>query len=318
MATFTTRFLNVTSARIRGSFALEDLARHLNRSRPDHGLLEGGWASIDDEHSNLGILNAAPPVSEVQVLPAEGDFPERLLARYYYFAERKGLREARPDASEAELHELAAIDVLISPHRSGDFLLLVSTRDVAAARRHPLKKLELVLEALDVEAKIDLEQSPLRLPGSDTYLWLMVKARDSRNIDSNIEIRDIEAVHGQDSAYRVTVLNNSVSFDRPGFLIAVAEGDELGPAKLTLYDASSNARITFNVWPSGAFSVVTGATYYPDIMDTATWRLQAVCDVSYRLIPTVVAAYEQDSTWRSEVRAREIRAAAEALVARYS
>ncbi|MFF7684126.1 hypothetical protein ACFZA2_15365 [Microbacterium sp. NPDC007973] len=308
----------MTSARISGEFSLEDLANHLDRNRPDHGLLEGGWAGVNDDQSNLGVLNAAPPTSNVQILAAEGEFPERLLARYYYWSERKGLREARPDASDAELHELAAIDILVSPHAAGQFLLLVSTLDVAAARRHPLKKLELVMQALDVEAKIDLQQSPLRLPGGDTFLWLLVKARDSRMIDANIEIRDIEAVHGQDSVQRVTVLNNSVSFDRPSFLIAVAEGDELGPAKLTLYDGAANVRISFRVWPSGAFSVVTGSTYYPDIMDTATWRLQAVYDISYRFIPILVATYVSDQEWRTEIRAREIRAAAEALVARYS
>lgn len=315
--------------RIHGKFTLDELAERMNRNRPDQLLLEGGWAGVHDAQSNLGVLNAAPPISDVEIhsetpitsVDQNEDtayIPERLLGRFYFFVERKGLREARPDASDHELHEVAAIDVAISKISENESLLLVSTRNLSDARKYPLKKLLLMLQSIDGNARIETENSPIALPSPDLYLWLMVKARDTQSIDSRTEIRSIEAVHGQDSAYRVTVLNDVVSFDRPGFLIAVAEGDELGPAKVTLYDSVDNVKICFTLWQSGMFSVITGSTYYPDEVDNATWRLRAVFDLAYHLIPRMIEAHRVDQNWNKVVRPKEIREAAEALVKRYS
>lgn len=194
----------------------------------------------------------------------------------------------------------------------------MSTRNLSLVRKHPLSSLELILDSLDPNFKIKKDESPVALPSHDLYLWLMVRARDSARIDNEISIRSIEAVHGQDRAYRVTVLSDSVDFDRPGFLIAVVEGDQLGPAKVTFVDEPRSVRITTNLWEAGDFAVITGETYYPEEPVAARWRLKAVFDMVYRIIPRIVRAYNLDQAWRTEVRSKEIRDAAESLVKRYS
>lgn len=328
MPTFTTSLLNVSPMRLWGEFSLEDMAEQLNRKKPNHALLEGGWASINDQGSNIRVLNAAPPESDVEIFPEESVldssgnkqvlFPKRLVARYYYFIERKGLLEAKPAASDLELHEVAAIDISISRIDNKSCLLLVSVGGHQEAKKHPLKKLLLSAIALDAKARIETESSPIELPSADLYLWLLVRARDNPALDPTTEIRSIEAVHGQDHAYRKTLLNDDVSFDRPGFLIAVAEGDELGPAKLTLTDSAGNSRICFQLWRSGRFNVITSSTHYADEVDTAVWRLRSVFDLAYRFIPLMVKTHQLDSNWHNNVRADEIRQAAEILVQRYS
>ncbi|RYF44863.1 MAG: hypothetical protein EOO27_42505, partial [Comamonadaceae bacterium] len=71
---------------------------------------------MDDTASNLGRRNFAPPVSDPQILPAEGDYPRRLAARFYYFTSSKRLKAEFPD-SDREQHVLAAFDLFahISP-----------------------------------------------------------------------------------------------------------------------------------------------------------------------------------------------------------
>jgi hypothetical protein len=328
MPTFTTSQLHVSSMRLWGEFTLQELAEQLNRKKPSHALLEGGWASLNDEGSNIKVLNAAPPESDVEILPevsssdTDGSttvlYPERLVARYYYFTERKGLAEANPASSNLELHEVTAIDICISRINSKECLLLASTSNTGEAKKHPLNKLLLSAQSLDSKARIEVDSSPIGLPSADLYLWLLVRARDNPALDSSTEIRSIEAVHGQDHAYRKTVLNDDVSFDRPGFLIAVAEGDELGPAKLTLVDSAGNSRVCFQLWQSGRFHVITSATHYADEVETAVWRLKSVFDLTYRFIPLMIQAHEVDSAWHKTVRTEEIRQAAELLAERYS
>lgn len=318
--------MNVASFRIDGEFELETLVERLKISKPNHSMLEGGWASINDEGSNINVVNAAPPDSDPEILSSseisddavDELYPQTLVARYYFFKERPGLREVRPEASDQELHEVDAIDIAISRAKTSGWLLLVSTRNLSLVRKHPLRSLELILGSLDPNFQIRKDDSPVALPSHDLYLWLMVRARDSARIDNELSIRSIEAVHGQDSAYRVTVLSDSVDFDRPGFLIAVVEGDQLGPAKVTFVDEARNVRITTNLYETGDFAILTGDTYYPEEPVAAKWRLKAVFDMVYRIIPRIVAAYNLDEYWRTEIRSKEIREAAELLVRRYS
>ncbi|WP_146086907.1 MULTISPECIES: hypothetical protein [unclassified Rathayibacter] len=317
MPTFTSKRLNVLPASAIARTDLATLLRAMSAQPPSHSSLRGGWASTVDLQSNLGVLNAAPPPSVPEIVPATAQYPERLLARYYYFVENAKAREARPTASAQEISVLQAIDVLISAEGPNKFLVLFSSRTMAELAPKIFKSLrQLFLEA-DEDALLTTRTSSLDFDQPDLFLWLARRARDNPSLDGDTELRMIEAMSGQDHSSRLTVISNGVDFDRPAFLTAVAEVEQLGPAKIAMVDTRLDARLHLELWPNGSFSVITSKTHYRNIVDSRTERLQSVFDLAYTIIPKVVSIYRGDEEWQRSGRSQEILAAARALIERY-
>jgi hypothetical protein len=122
---------------------------------------------------------------------------------------------------------------------------------------------------------------------------------------------------GTDSSKRLTALTKGVDFDRPAFLVAVAEVDQLGPARLKLIDKPLKARFMFDLSANGSFKLITSQSGYRGLPKDDKMRWDAVHDLAFNLIPKLNAVYRADRTWSASKRDAEIRSAVDALIARY-
>ncbi|MCS3442202.1 hypothetical protein [Microbacterium phyllosphaerae] len=316
MTTFTNSRSSAIMVSILGDLTLEDLRAELTRRKPDHAQLEGGWASIDDTASNIGRRNVAPPESDPEILPAAGEYPRRLAARYYFFTSNKRLKRDFPD-SEQEHHVVDAFDVLIHIDSEDRMVALLSSRTATAAGRL-MKALREAVAELDESGRVEVDGGELGFT-PDLFFWLIVRSRDNRQIDGRTAIDAVLAVNGQDNVRRTTLLSDGVDFSRPALLVAVAEIEQLGPVRVALADTQLNAKVTADVWSGGVFSVRKGDTHYTDEVDSPELRFESIQDFAYHLLPKLIRAYYADAEddWNDARRSAEIEAAAQSIIDRY-
>lgn len=320
MPIFVSSHVGVRPADLLTSLTLVQIGQALVKSRPHHPSLTAGWGGPwDGDGSNLGMWNAAPPVSDPTILPADDLLPERLHARYYYFESPKWLRDSRPDGTELEQHTLQAIDVLVSrvPGSATKFLCLFSTHDSAKVGAGAYKSMQAQLLGDDARSMMQISSSDINLEEPDIFLWLLTRLRDAPVLASSITLARIDSISGQDSGSRLTELTKGVSFDRPAFLTAVADVDRLGPARIKIIDSHLKARWVFDLWVDGSFKLVTGLVRYRSGPTEDEKRWLAVHHLAYRVIPALKKAYIGDEEWDDSGRSKEVERAVQALISRY-
>ncbi|WP_157749833.1 hypothetical protein [Microbacterium sp. TPU 3598] len=314
MSTFSNSRSSAIAVTLKGDFSLDQLREVFAQNPPDHDTLTGGWASTDDTASNINARNVAPPRSEPEILPADGAYPSRLAARYYFFKSNKQLRESFPNSPQ-EHHYIAAFDVLISATGAGDHMALLSSRSAVAAGKL-IKALREVMLSIDPNAKIIFDGSQIAF-SADLFFWLIVRSRNEPVLDGHLTIDAVLRVNGQDNANRATTLSDGVDFNRPALLVAVAEIDQLGPVRVVLRASDLEAKVTVDVWSGGVFSVLKGETHYTDEIDSPELRVTSIEDFAYDLLPRIIRAYATDDAWDDSRREEEILAAAQTIVDRY-
>ncbi|QCR39668.1 hypothetical protein C1N74_03985 [Microbacterium sp. SGAir0570] len=319
MPTFTSSQVGVYPARLITTTSLREISDALVQNRPVHATLEPGWGgpALGTDVA-LGYRNVPAPVSDPILLPAENGYPERLHARYYFFKPDSTLRRQFSDRDPAEWHTLEAIDLLISrvPGSSSEYLCLISARQSTLAAR-PWMSLLNCVGSVDDRLTGAFETSVVSLEDADVFLWLLTRVRDQPTLDSATSVTKVDRIYGRDNAKRLTSLSQGVDFDRPAFLVAVAEKDRLGPARIKLADVAIDARFELDLSSNGAFRVLQDGTHYRDsVGDETRWR--AVHDLAYKLIPKIRAAYLADHEWFESKRESEIRKSVTALLQRYT
>ncbi len=315
MTIFSASRSSAIAATIFGDVSLEQLRGALIARKPSHAELEGGWASADDAQTNINIRNVAPPASDPEILPAAGTYPRRLSARYYYFRSNRQLRNAFPDGTPQEQHVIGAFDMLAWENGAGGLALLLSSRSAAAAGKL-IKALRDAVDSVDETAHVEIDGGPLAF-SPDLFFWLVVRARDDRNLGGGTWLDAVLAVNGHDNSNRATLLSDGVDFNRPALLVSVAEIEQLGPIRISLRDQTLNARVSADVWATGVFSVRKGQTVYSDQVDSPELRLQSIQDFAFTLLPKLVVEYAADADWGDSKRQAEILSAAAAIIERY-
>jgi len=315
--TFTSSRYTVSAATISANTSLTALRNAMLQVRPDHAQLTGGWASIEDAGSNLRVPNAAPPVSDPELWDDEGDYPERLVARFYFFRRDAQLVKALPQGSEQEHHYLDAVDVIVSAvtDHTKTFQVLFASGNGSILNGF-VRALRALVAGIDEKGTVRHDGAAIGF-NPDLFLWLLVRARDDKQIDPSTEIQDVLATSARDNTRRSTMLSDGVDFDRPSFLVAVAEIDQLGPVRVVLRDEELKAKVTTDVFAGGKFSVRKRETHYQDVVGDPETRLASLQDFAYVLLPKVITAYNADTSWPSVRRSAEIRAAAQSLIVRY-
>ena len=297
-----------------GDVTLNSLRDALIGKKPDHTHLTGGWASVDDTATNIGVRNVAPPLSDPDILPETGAYPRRLAARFYFFRTNKQLRASFPD-SEQEHHYVDAFDMYVNESPAGHLVALLSSRTANAAGRL-IKALREAVTEIDESGRVEIDGGDLAF-SADLFFWLIVRSRDNRQLDGDTSVDAVLAVNGQDSVSRTTLLSDGVDFSRPALLVAVAEIEQLGPLRVALRDSALSAKVTADIWSSGVFSVLKGETHYSDTVDSPELRLQSVQDFAYELLPKLILTYATDASWDDDRRESEIHDAARVIVERY-
>ncbi len=263
MPTFTSSRYTISAATITADLTLDTLRDAMLQHRPDHAALSAAVG----EHRGCRVKPARAKCRASRVgselLDDEGDYPRRLVARYYYFRKDPQLMRAYPDAAEQQHHYLDAVDVLISalPDRPKVFQVLFASGN-GAMLRGLVRALRSAVLSLDESGSVRHDGASIAF-NPDLFLWLLVRARDDRQITPSTEISDVLSATARDSTRRNTLLSDGVDFDRPALLVAVAEIDHLGLARVSLRDEELNATVTADVWASGKFSIIKTETHYP-------------------------------------------------------
>lgn len=282
--------------------------------------LEGGWASMENHQSNLGAPGGAPPISEPIIRAADGELPEMLMARFYYWAAPPpGIRD-HPDYDANATRRLAAIDAIITEVDSNHIGILLSSRSrqLLNQRGGAVASLQGILQKSDNSIKIDRHKSHLALRDTDIFLWLTVQRRDRPQIAPELRLDTVSGISGRDASSRTADLRAGVDFDRPNFLTAVAEADTLGPIDLSFVHHLDQENRSFQarVFVDGGFQIRKSELHFPSIVDGEDLMLEAALVLAYHLIPRINTLYMADLGW-ADRRMEVIEHAMEDLSQRY-
>ncbi len=297
--------------------SLAEIRDAIASAPPSLARLAPGWSGPVQD-SRLGMRNTQPPVAQPVILAATAEYPERLHARFYYFDFPAIFQDVYSQGSEQERSQIAAIDVWITADaaRSSAYTMIWSTRNTPEADK-PFKSLLALIRAVDPVATASLNGGPFYFNEPDVFLWLLVRARENPALDAGVELVRIDAVSGTDHSARVTSLSRGVDFNRPAFLVAVAEAEQLGPVWVRFKVAAEKSRMGYQSRSDGSVAPVAIATHYHKVVDSGETHERAIADYYFRLLPLVLKLYSEDVQWKSVTRAAEIRAAAVALIERY-
>lgn len=321
MPTMSQDAVKVLPMHSRSAMTLEELREEMSKCPPSLDGLRGGWASMNNFQSNLGLVGVAPPNSTPVIEPATDVLPEMLRARFYYWAAPPAGMSNQPSFDPNASRRLTAIDVVITRIDKDHIGILLSTRTGQALYKRfgVVASLQRMLQGMDATIKIDRNRSHMALQDSDIFLWLTVQRRDKPQIDSDLRLDMVSGISGRDASSRTAVLRAGVDFDRPNFLTAVAEADTLGPIDLSFvqYVGEENRSFEVKVHIDGGFEIRKNEVHFPSILDGEDLMLEATLLLAYSLIPRFNALYIADSTNWKDQRLKVIESAINDLEQRY-
>lgn len=301
------------------TLTLEEIAEALTKEPPKHASLTPGWTGPTSGASGLGLANVAPPKADMVILEAGEGYPRRLHARYYFFKVDSTLKSEHGTKDQKIIHKLDALDLFVSETGDGSnkkLCLFSSANDDTMAPAY--KSLDELVRSEDTAAQSTFDSSPLTFGDPDVFLWLLTRRRDDAKFDDLVSLMKIDRISGQDAHRRLTALSKGVDFDRPSFLVAVADVETLGPARLRVRDLGADSRLYFDLKVNGAFAVISSQTTYRNMLDSDRVRLTAVQDLAYRILPLIRETYLKDQEWRDTGRDAEFLKAAKALIDLYT
>lgn len=312
--------VNVTPVVCRTDMTLAEIRDALAARPPVLDGYHGGWASTNNDKSNMTVVNGVPPRSEPELLGADGSYPEMIRARYYYWTP-VSTAVTSIAATDTEYRVLHGLDVLISSADAGRVSILVSTRNTQLLRRRDgaVRALEQLFRADDDTIRADFKASWFALEDADIFLWLAVKTAEDKQLDVEIKLDLLTGTSSTEASGRTADLRAGVDFDRPNFLTAVAEADTLGPIELSFVRVNAEGRSSFKLrlHADGGFEIHKSGVSYPHFAGNEDMMLRASYELAFVLIPRINALYKADKSWPAK-RTQVISAAMRELSERYT
>jgi hypothetical protein len=309
MPTLTQESVGVLPMLSRTASTLTEIRDAMITTPPNHQALTGGWASMKNKASNLGIPGGNPPASDPVIVPAAGSIPETLRARFYFWAPPPTGAAEMPGYDPHTFRRLQALDVLIHAVDDDHIGIVVSSRSrtILGRRDGAIAALQKILRAKDATIRIDRNASPLALADADIFLWLTVQRRDQPQLDPDLHLDLVSGMRSVDTASRTADLRVDVGFDRPNFLTAVAELDQLGPIEISFVETVGTERQSFvvEVFLDGGFTIRRNNLHFTAVVDAEQMMLDAALGLTYGLIPRINRLYKANKQhW--DVRRREV------------
>ena len=333
MPTFASTQVSVTPQTLLTSATLDEINRALIAAKPGPNQ-QPGWGSPDDSDSMLGIPSSTPPASSPTILPADGDFPERIFARFYFWRADNRAFPVVASIVPAPIvldDVLDAVDVFISGS-PGNYLVLWSTSDGKLASvdpRNPGRAYRALLaaaKALDNKTTL-IANSILTAASTDVFLWLTNQMDLKIPVSGTIHVHGVEGISADEGVLKTRrrgsrsgLLRGEVDFQRTSFMSAIAERLPLGPATITLNETVAKGRIQrigVKLHADGMFSLAIGKSTFREVLSHYEQRIRAVHLLAYRYIPLIHATYSADATWRDDTRDRLVARFQLALATRY-
>lgn len=301
---------------------LDEIRLAMIKKPPNFDELTGGWASMNNHQSNIGLAGYAPPSSEPVLESADDVLPASLMARFYFWTPAPPGFTSIPNLNPKSARRLAALDVVITQEDANHIGILLSSRNRQQLNRRDgaVASLQSILKASDETIKIDRTASHLTLLDADIFLWLTVKRRDQPQISPDLRLDTVSGISGRDASSRTADLRSGVDFDRPNFLTAVAEADTLGPIDVSFVQnlGSENRSFRANVYIDGGFSIRKSELHFPNIIDGEDLMLKASLLLAYSIIPRINTLYKADGAKWTVRRLEVIESAMNELRVRYA
>lgn len=326
MSTVSSGRVNVTPMRAATAATLEQIRDVLSQQPPDPSLLTPGWAIFDPAaDAALRGYGAVPSnLADPAIIDADGTFPRRLAARYYFWVydgnRDKLLTKLGMSATNLDTHYLDAVDFFLSADASipGSYLVLGSSR-YQGELLPGVASLRDAMTSVDGNSDFTVSnRSSLNVGGKDFFLWLVERREHGAVVDPTITIAATTAIDTRDSRSRVNLLKDEIDEARGNFLTAVVDGDDLGPLRFMIRNPAIPAKITLTLWADGSFSVLTSDTHYSAKAKIKNENIEAVNDLAYRHLPKLIALYKADTDWDTVRRAAYRKRAKKTLRERYS
>lgn len=296
MPNLSKRFLRGCPMRMTTTATLQQVQAALS-ARPSLATLRGGWGSIEEDPELLSSINAQPPATDPQILPAiQGRRPEVLAARLYWY---RPLDTKTPGAAPQSL--LDGTDILIGEDGSGDYLLFVATHTERHITQSVVPELRRAISAVDPGVAISTVTSAVNFDTPDFFRWLVRQSfRKKPVIGAGIEVDAIEQVSCFDPMSYETKVGRGANADRLELIAMLANATKVfGPAKFTITAKVVNAAFELELAQDGSFDITVPSLKYPGagFASVREMRVRAVTDLLYVLLPAMKAQYASDTGW---------------------
>jgi len=266
-----------------------------------------GWGSVHEHDEIVGkIIKGRPQPRRPEVVEEDDIRPEQFRGRLYWDQlDKKALGLFGELAEPDSINSLQATDVTISPTaKEGVLLGLLGLRHDGQIRSYVIPALRELLLAVDDDARVYTDSSPIDFGDDDFFHWLLYRFHNKPQVSADIALQDVRSISSQDSLFRGANLSEGVSLDRPELLALIsAATTKFGPAKLSLTDSHLGLDVDFQLYVDGGFSVYVGKSEYDVDLPRAEIGLRLVQDLAYKIIPDLKSAYDADSNWRKKHRA---------------
>jgi hypothetical protein len=304
MSNFTFGKLSVSVIRVETTAGLESIATQMAQKPPSYAGLISGWGTIWDDEDGLGNFTGPPATGTPTVDAAADGWPSRLIGRLYYWTpDRTARRFVQSDSPQAA-QRLRGCDFLISRLSEDTLLVVMSSRNRAEQDRTFEPALRSLMQAVDPQAQVQMDTSPLDLIDSDIYMWMLYRLGADPELGQGLKLMSVREITSRDPFARGANLSQGVDLTRRE-LQALITNDSImfGPAKVVLHHEETNAAFDFEIFIDGGFTVHTTETHYPESMARSVIGWRAVADLSYRVIPALREAYRSDmKAWKATKR----------------
>lgn len=301
--------LVATSYRFASTASIAELVEAASSLKPDVSTHSPGWGTALDSNAPLMLFGTEPQLENIEILE-EGSAGEALVLRLYWWEYSDQQRLALGLAEHAhEAHRLRSVDVVIVPSRQlGRLSVFAITRTEDLLATRVLPAIGELIRTVDEEAVELADESDIRVPDPDFYLWLIDLGRRSAPFAGHYELDQIRVVESKDSSLRGTALSEGVDTSRFEMLTLVALVEAtFGPAKVKVLDTTNRANYDFELTASGQLAVQMGETHLPDFVTRAEAGVRAFLDVALTIVPALLDAYAHDPEWHRSGREDFIR-----------
>lgn len=300
--------ISVTPLLISSPLSLDEIASAMADNKPSPIDLVPGWGSLTDDPDIVGMLanrfNANVGLPRIQ--PQDDLLPERLEARFYWWELDRPALRYEGYQSEHDAMKANAVDIVLTAGGKDEIIAFVSTKNTPNITNDVIPQLEYISSRPSSPNSLSSTAVAYDDVNPDFFFWLVFRALNKQEINSNLRIIDLREAHSEDHAHRGTRLSQGVDPSRGEFLALLAQKTtEFGPVKVTIGSQFPDAVIDCELDFYRKFSLIRGRSEFEGAPEGATSEQVNVLlamQLANNTFPDLIEAWRADTAWTPEFR----------------
>lgn len=304
MGQLTWGHLHLTAYHVDTDISLRRLHKALSDATYPNHQPAPGWGHVDWERDDDGARDVINHLRQMPGLPSLHTVSGHkvLLARFMYDTIDKAFRRNMPEAHWDEFapstkYTTFLVDVVVVKQNDG-LLLILATHD-DDERDRTLSALGSAADGLG-----DWSVSGLTglTPPRDLFMWLIYRGhKGAGSLAPDLKLSDIRSAQVDRTDGKKMQAWRGVDLDRVEIAGPIAKGYDVGPAKIVLYDSKLKLLADINYLLDGSFDLHRNESAYDSgPMPGPRFGVRATIEVATVMLPKLVNAYNNDSTWAHE------------------